>query len=69
MDFAHSLILKKMDEEYERITNLCREERELERRLARESKKKIESILYEMKDTLKENTETINKYKIPHELI
>ena len=40
MDFAHSLILKKMDEEDERITNLCREERELERRLARESKKK-----------------------------
>ena len=26
MDFAHSLILKKMDEEDERITNLCREE-------------------------------------------
>ena len=69
IDILKELIFKKTDEEDLRIYNLCEEERREERRQIRESKQEIQRILEEMKETFKENKETINKYKIPHELI
>ena len=69
IDDLKELIFKKTDEEDERISNLCEEERIAERRRIREEKQEIKRILESMKEALKENAETINKYKIPHELI